>query len=137
MKKVLAFLLICALIPAFALAEATPAEPEKKTVSGVLVDAAMHTILMEDWNGEQVYFYKEGDEDLDGLSDGLYIGKIIECEYVDAEDGHAPDGRSRRKNARPSASVRRPSRAKRRPCGRRGIRARSASDCIWTRRPIP
>ena len=87
MKKVLAFLLICALIPAFALAEATPAEPEKKTVSGVLVDAAMHTILMEDWNGEQVYFYKEGDEDLDGLSDGLYIGKIIECEYVDAEDG--------------------------------------------------
>lgn len=51
MKKVLAFLLICALIPAFALAEATPAEPEKKTVSGVLVDAAMHTILMEDWNG--------------------------------------------------------------------------------------
>ena len=36
MKKVLAFLLICALIPAFALAEATPAEPEKKTVSGVL-----------------------------------------------------------------------------------------------------
>ena len=30
MKKVLAFLLICALIPAFALAEATPAEPEKR-----------------------------------------------------------------------------------------------------------
>lgn len=87
MKKVLALLLICALIPALALAEATPAEPERKTVSGVLVDAAMHTVLVEDWEGEQVYFYREGDEDLTGLSDGLYIGKIIECEYVDAEDG--------------------------------------------------
>ncbi len=87
MKRMMAFFLICALIPAFALAEATPSEPESKTLNGVLVDAAMHTILMEEWNGEQTYFYKEGDEDLTGLSDGLYIGKIIECEYVDAEDG--------------------------------------------------
>lgn len=87
MKKVLALLLICALIPVLALAEATLAEPERKTVSGVLVDAATHTVLVEDWDGEQVYFYRDGDEDLTGLSDGLYIGKIIECEYVDAEDG--------------------------------------------------
>ena len=87
MKKILTFLLICALIPAFALAEATPAEPERQTVSGVLVDAAMHTILLEDWSGEQTYFYKEGDEDLTGLSDGLYIGKVIECEYENTEDG--------------------------------------------------
>lgn len=87
MKRILTFFLLCALIPAFALAEATPVEPERQTVSGVLVDAAMHTILMEDWNGEQTYFYKEGDEDLTGLSDGLYIGKIIECEYENTADG--------------------------------------------------
>ncbi len=73
MRKIISLLLALALSCACCIAEGG----ERTVTTGVLVDAAMHTLLLECQDGERYYFSKQGGEDTSGLSGGLMIGKVI------------------------------------------------------------
>lgn len=72
-------------------AETTAAEPAEEEIRGVIVDGAMHTILVQTEQGELLEFSRQTDvgkdPDLTGLKEGILIGNGVLVTGTRAEDG--------------------------------------------------